>query len=93
MPRFLIEVPHDSEPMACARAVELFLKTGNHFLTHADWGCYDGEHKAWIIAEVKTKDEARSILPPVLRPLGKIVRLNFFTLAQIEDFMMQHQAG
>ena len=67
MARFLIESPHDPERVACARVVEIFLKTGSHFLTHADWGCLDGEHKAWIIAEVDSKEEARSILPPALR--------------------------
>jgi len=48
MPRFLIEVPHEEETVACARAVKVFLDSGSHFLTHADWGCKDGEHKAWL---------------------------------------------
>jgi len=43
MRRFLIEVPHEAERVVCARVVEVFLKTGSHFLTHADWGCMDGE--------------------------------------------------
>ncbi len=45
MARFLIEVTHDAEQVACARAVDAFFKTGSHFFTHADWGCMDGEHK------------------------------------------------
>ena len=40
MTRFLIEVPHEAERVACARVVEVFLKTGSHFLTHADWGAW-----------------------------------------------------
>lgn len=40
MARFLIEVPHEPEAVACARAVEIFLRTGSHFLTHADWGVH-----------------------------------------------------
>ncbi|MBE0602188.1 MAG: hypothetical protein IH611_00980, partial [Deltaproteobacteria bacterium] len=51
MGRFLIEVPHEEEEMACAKVVEIFLKTGSHFVTHTDWGCMDGEHKAWLIME------------------------------------------
>ena len=47
MPRFLIEVPHDADVRACTRAVEVLLRTGSHFLTHADWGCKDNEHKAF----------------------------------------------
>ena len=49
MGKFLIEVPREEEVLACARFVEIFLKTGSHFVTHADWGCRDGVHKAWII--------------------------------------------
>jgi hypothetical protein len=40
MARFLIEVPHKAEPVACTRAVQIFLNTGSHFLTHADWGVH-----------------------------------------------------
>ncbi|HVN80960.1 MAG TPA: hypothetical protein VMW38_18365 [Terriglobia bacterium] len=93
MARFLIEVPHDPERIACARVVEIFLKTGSHFLTHADWGCLDGEHKAWIIAEVESKEEARSILPSALRSQAKIVRLNYFTLEEIDAILRHHQVS
>ena len=92
MARFLIEVPHAAEPAACARVVEIFLKSGSHFLTHADWGCMDGEHKAWIVADVKSREEARAILPPALRSEAKIVQLNFFTMEEIEEILSHHQS-
>lgn len=92
MARFLVEVPHDAETIACARIVEIFLKSGSHFLTHADWGCLDGEHKAWFIAEVGSKEEARTILPPALRSLAKIVGLNCFTVEEIDKILYQHQS-
>lgn len=31
MARFLIEVSHESTKVTCARAVQVFLKTGSHF--------------------------------------------------------------
>ena len=93
MARFLIEVPHEAERVACARVVEVFLKTGSHFLTHADWGCKDGEHKAWIIAEVNSKEEARSILPPTVRSQAKIVGLNYFSLEEIDTILRHHQVS
>lgn len=92
MPRFLIEAAHEPERIACARIVEVFLKTGSHFLTHADWGCRDGEHKAWIIAEVGSREEARSILPPSLRSIGKVVQLNYFSMEEIEEILREHRA-
>jgi hypothetical protein len=93
MARFLIEVPHEAERVACARVVEIFLKTGCHFLTHADWGCMDGEHKAWIIAEADTREEAYSILPPTLRSEARIVQLNYFTLQEIDAILRHHLAS
>lgn len=91
MAKFLIEVPHEDKKIECARVVQLFLETGSHFLTHADWGCRDGEHKAWIIADLKNKEEARYILPPVFRSQAKIVQLNKFTMEEIEDILGQHR--
>ncbi len=89
--RFLIEVPHEEKMVACARAVEVFLKTGSHFLSHADWGCKDGEHKAWIVVEVDSKDEARGIVPPAFRAQAKVVQLNAFTMKEIESILHYHK--
>lgn len=91
MARFLIEVQHEEEEVACARVVEIFLKTGSHFVTHTDWGCMDGEHKAWLIVEVDTKEEARTILPPAFRSHARIVGLNKFTMEQIDEILAQHR--
>ena len=92
MARFLIEVPHEATPLACLRAVETLLKTGSHFFTHADWGCRDGVHKAWIIVEVETRDEARGTLPVALRSQATIVQLNSFSIAEVEHLLRQNQA-
>ena len=91
MPRFLIEVAHESTKVTCARAVEVFLKSGSHFFTRADWGCKDGEHKAWIVVEVDSRDEARAIVPPAFRSQAKVVQLNAFTMEEIEDFLRQYK--
>ena len=89
--KFLIEVPHDANTVACARVVDIFLKSGSHFLSNADWGCRDGDHKAWITVDVDSKDEARRILPPAMRPHAKIVQLNTFTMEEIDDILRRHQ--
>jgi hypothetical protein len=90
MPRFLIEVPHEAEVVACARVVEVFLKTGSHFLTNADWGCMDEEHRAWILVKVDNKEEARRIVPPAFRSQAKIVQLNRFTMQEIDEILRHH---
>ena len=92
MAKFLIEVPHEPEERACALAIQVLLKTGSHYLTNAEFGCFDGEHKAWVMIEVDSKEEARRILPPVFRSQAKIVGLSKFTLEQIDE-MLQHHPG
>jgi hypothetical protein len=91
MARFLIEVPHEAEKIACARAVRTLLTTGSHFLTRAEFGCLDGEHKAWIIVEGENKEELRSIVPPAYRSQAKIVKLNKFGLEEIDELLRHHK--
>jgi len=90
MPRFLIEVPHEKKKEACERAIRVFLATGSHFLTNADWGCHDGEHKAWFVVDMESKEEARAILPPLFRQDAKIIALRKFTMADLDETMEQH---
>ena len=91
MGRFLIEVQHEGTQVACARAVELFLRTGSHFLTHADWGCKDGEHTAWIVVEVGSREEALGIVPSAFRSQARVVQLNAFTMKDIEGILQHHK--
>jgi hypothetical protein len=91
MPRFLIEVPHEAERVACARVVQTFLSSGSHFLAQADWGCQDGHHSAWMIVDVDSKEDARAIVPPPLRSVARIVGLNTFTIDYIDDILKGHR--
>jgi hypothetical protein len=91
MEKFLIEVPHEAETVACARAVQILLSTGSHFLTNADFGCHDGVHKSWITVEVESKEAARQILPPALRPKASIVKLNRFSMKELDDIIRYHK--
>jgi hypothetical protein len=88
MAKFHIEVPHESDETLCKRAIQIFLQSGSHFLTNAEWGCLDGDHKAWIIAEADSREEARGILPPAYRHRAKIVQITRFTA---KDLSEQHQ--
>jgi hypothetical protein len=91
MSRFLIELRHDEEELACAHYVKVILTYGSHFLTHVEWGCMDGVHSAWLIVEVDSKEEARAIVPPAFRSQATIVGLNNFTLEQIEHIVARHR--
>ena len=92
MPRFIIEVSHPTGTEACARAVYALLKYGSHYITHADWGCLDGVHKAWLIVDVDCKDTAKCIVPPNFRGDAKVTELTKFSLPEIES-MLQKLSG
>ena len=92
MARFLIEVPHEEDLVACAKVVQVFLASGSHFLTHADWGCADGDHRAWIIVDVADKHEALAIVPPAFRKDARIVGLNRFSMDEINRILRNHHA-
>ncbi len=92
MAKFLITIPHEAEETACARAVKVLLETGSHYLTNADFGCLDGDHRAWIMVEhVDSKVEALSIIPPVFREGASVVQLNRFSLDWIDTFLRHHR--
>jgi len=90
MQRYLIEVEHEPDFSACLRAIEVFLKTGSHFLTNADWGCRCGEHKAWIIVDMDSEEEARCIVPPEFRTRAKIVEVSKFTMDEVDEMRAYH---
>jgi hypothetical protein len=92
MARFIVEVPHEPEKIACARAVQVFLNTGSHFLTHADWGCLDGQHCAWMVIDADSKEAARNILPPAFRSKARIVKLNYFVMEEIDEILRHHRS-
>lgn len=90
MARFLIEVPHEAETIACARAVKLLLETGSHYLTNADFGCMDDDHRAWIVIEADTKEQARMTVPPNYRAQARIVCLNKFSIEEMNELLKHH---
>lgn len=91
MARFFIEVPHEAEAVACARAIKILLQSGSHFVTHAEYGCGDGVHKAWIMVDMESKEAARAIIPPAYRSQARIVQLTKFTLPEINDILRHHE--
>ena len=91
MPRFLIEVPHGADTQSCLRAIQVFLSTGSHYLSNAEWGCRDGDHKAWLIVDVDSRDEARNIVPPALRVSAHVVALNHWRMEEIDQMLRDHQ--
>jgi len=90
MPRYIIEVTHENSKLECARAIEIFLSSGSHFLTNADWGCPDDVHKAWFFMDAIDKNEAIMIVPPALRKDTRIIELAKFSMKDVDKMMNKH---
>lgn len=91
MDKYLIEVTHSDDKVECLRTIQIFLSSGSHFLTHADWGCLDGEHKAWFVIDVENKQEALQIVPSYYKKNTKIVKLSRFNLQEIDNLLQHHE--
>jgi len=86
MPSFLIEIPHSGDLTECKQVIKLFVESGSHLLSNADWGCKDGVHKAWFISDFESKDEALKIIPTFLRHNAHIIELTKFSKTDLIKF-------
>lgn len=87
MAMYLIEIPHSEKTYECKQIVKLFVESGSHLLANCHWGCRDGVHKAWFISDFNTKEEARMIIPPLLRRNALITELNKFSREDIAQWV------
>lgn len=83
MAHYLIELSHGDEGDTCIKALRAIEQSGSHFVTHAYWGCVDGSHCGWMIAELDSRDDALQIIPPEFRHQARVVQLNRFTRENI----------
>lgn len=90
MAKYLVEVSHSPDKIECLHTIQIFLSSGSHFLTHADWGCLDGDHRAWFIIDTDSKEEALQIVPSYYRRSTRIVKLSRFNLQEVEDILSHH---
>ena len=89
MPTYLIEIPHSGDKTECHQIIKLFLESGSHLLSNADWGCKDGVHKSWFISDFENKEQARLVVPPLLRHSATIIEIIKFNKRDMED-MVEH---
>jgi hypothetical protein len=90
MPNFLIEIPHSGNMTECKQVIKMFVESGSHLLSNADWGCKDGVHKAWFISDFPSKEDALKVVPPLLRHNASIIELTKFNKADMLQFS-EHQ--
>jgi len=90
MAKYLVEVAHSSDKIDCLRSIQIFLRSGSHFLVNADWGCLDGVHKAWFICDVNNKEEALHIVPPFYWKDATVTLLYKWNLKEVDTLLEKH---
>ena len=76
MATFAIKAVHNAEHEDSRRVRESLARYGSHFLTHAKWGCQEGDHSAWLCVEADCEDEVRLMVPPILRSSTTVTRIS-----------------
>ena len=89
MQKFLIEIKNGGDRASCLRSIQSFLSSRTHFVTSVEWGCIEGEHKAWLIIKTGNRDDAMSIIPSAYRQNAKITSLHKFTGKEIDETMLE----
>ena len=89
MEKFLIEIRNGGDRASCLRSIQSFLSSRTHVVTSVEWGCIEGEHKAWLIIKTGNREDAMRIIPAAYRQNAKITRLHKFTETEINESMLE----
>jgi hypothetical protein len=92
MEKYLIEIKNGGDKASCLRSIQSFLSSRTHYVTSAEWGCLEGENKAWLIIKTMHSADALRIIPAAYRQHAKITRLHKFNGKEIEQaFQKTHE--
>ncbi|HUI68694.1 MAG TPA: hypothetical protein VL087_10875 [Nitrospirota bacterium] len=84
MARYIIESPHTKEE--CLRALDEELGKGRDILGKFDFGCKAGDHTAYAIVDVNSRNDALDLVPTFLRNKARIVEVGKITPEMIKSF-------
>lgn len=90
MEKYLIEIINGGDRSSCLRSIQSFLSSRSHYVTSAEWGCLEGEKKAWLIIKTNNSADAMRIIPAAYRQNAKITRLHKFKGKEIDRLMPDH---
>jgi hypothetical protein len=65
--------------------LDAIMNLGSHLITNADWGCEDGVHTGWLIADLDSREEALQLVPPQYRADTRIILLRRWSRSEIEE--------
>jgi len=92
MNKYLIEIQHGGDRASCLRAIEVFFASRSHLVSSVEWGCMEGENKAWLIIKTENKEDAIRVVPEAYRQNAKITKLHKFTKKMINESTGDYQS-
>jgi hypothetical protein len=90
MEKYLIEIKNGGDKASCLRSIQSFLSSRSHYVTSAEWGCLDGEHKAWLIIKTSNSADAMRIVPAAYRQHAKITQLHTFKGKEFDEALLDY---
>lgn len=90
MEKYLIEIRHGGDSASCLESIQSFLSSRSHYVTSVEWGCPEGENKAWLIIKTGNSSDALRIIPAAYRQQAKITRLHKFTIKELDRAFIHH---
>lgn len=92
MEKFLIEVLHGGDKESCLLSIQSFLAARSHYVSSVEFGCLEGEHKAWLIIKTKSEKDAMRVIPAAYQQNAKITKIHKFTRKQIDESLLDYSA-
>lgn len=92
MPRFLIEIQHANDYVGCVKALDALMRSGSHLISQAEFGCEDGVHCGWLIAELDSREDAQRMVPPQFRADTRVIQLRRWTREEMEAMVAKTNA-
>lgn len=89
MEKYLIEIKNGGDKVSCLKSIQSFLSSRTHYVTSAEWGCIEGENKAWLIIKTSNRKDALKIIPAAYRQHAKITKLHKFKDREIDENILE----
>lgn len=81
---FFIESPHTKEE--CLKAMDETLAMGDHMLEMYKWACSSDDHRAFAFVMANNKDEAKKMVPDIVRQKASITEIMPLTKEEIMSY-------
>lgn len=84
MPEFMIEVPHSAQECFMAVSEAIRRPDASRLIAATYWGCAAGVHTAWIVHRLADVNEARALVPRLLRDTARVVELTRLSVGEVQ---------